>query len=295
MNIISEATTRERLYRCVRFAQRAALLLAPNATKQVKLKFRRIHNVLILIILSIPHLYADDLKTVPQQAEVIQPESDKKENANGKFQMAVSIDNEFTSNIAKDISDLQDKLKKSAKETVNESMQTVKSSIIEIVKEAAGAMPKTEVVVALPTPIPTPMPTPEKAPRLVANDIREAKRLAKKFNKKLIVFYGDLLCCASKDIFIALERGYINPGEEYIIATMDPKTGAKQIKDLIEFYRKQKPGLFRTGNVIMPPYVFIETPDEKILSAKHYTWGPNDPRGNPISLIKEDLNKYRYK
>jgi nucleoredoxin len=60
--------------------------------------------------------------------------------------MSLSIDNEFTSGIAQDFSDLQDKLKKSAKETVNESMQTIgkelKSSITDIFKVAAGSTPK---------------------------------------------------------------------------------------------------------------------------------------------------------
>jgi hypothetical protein len=245
------------------------------------------HNILILIILSIPHLYADDLKTVPQQAEVIQPESDKKENANGKFQMAVSIDNEFTSSITKDISDLQDKLKKSAKETVNESMQTIKSSITDIVKEAAGAMPKTEVVVALPTP--------EKAPRLVANDLRGARALAKKYNKKLIVFFGNFLCDHDKDIAIALERGYsINTGEEYIIVIMDWLLDRKQMSDMREFYQKHKPGMFPQGRRFKTPYLIIETSDQNLLSMKNYSdWTARE--GHPIRQIAKDVDKYRYK
>jgi len=146
MSIIPKATTRERFYRRVCFGQIAGLLSAPNAMKQANPEFRRFSKVLLLLILEISNIHAGDLKTVPQQAEVIQSDSDKKEPPNGKFQMSLSIDNEFTSSIAQDFSDLQDKLKKSAKETVNESMQTIgkelKSSITDIFKVAAGSTPK---------------------------------------------------------------------------------------------------------------------------------------------------------
>ena len=180
MNIIPKATTRERFYRCVCFGQIAGFVSAPKAKKQINPKFRIFYNNIILIILCISNIHANDLKTVTQQTEVIQPESDKKELPTGKFQMAVSIDNEFTSSITKDISDLQDKLKKSAKETVHGSMQTIKSSITDIVKEAAGAMPKTEVVVALPAPAPTP------EPKFITNDIVLARSIAKKQGSCLV-------------------------------------------------------------------------------------------------------------
>ena len=294
MNIIPKATNRERFYRCVCFGQRAGFVSALKAKKQVDPKFRIFYNNIILIILCISNIHANDLKTVPQQTEVIQPESDKKELPTGKFQMAVSIDNEFTSNIAKDISDLQDKLKKSAKETVNESMQTVKSSIIEIVKEAAGAMPKTEVVVALPAPAPTP------DPKFITNDIVLARSIAKKQNKKLLIYFGNTLCPICDDITTALERQFIvKPGNDYVILILnmlideDSPTNARVVyaNEFLEF-QKSKPNLF-ARNKANHPVMIIEGPNADILYGKKYDVSQHVKK--ILTEMQDAIDKYRFK
>jgi hypothetical protein len=181
-----------------------------------------------LIFFTVTTLSAGDLKTVPQQAEVIQPESDKKELPAGKLEMSISIDNDFTSSIAKDISDLQDKLKNSAKETVNDSMKAIgkeiKSSITDIVKEAVGSMPKPEPAVTAPTPLPiqVPIPAPTLEPKVIVNDIILARSIAEKQNKKLIVFFGHSLCKLMQDIMTCVKEEYIiKSGDEYIILLLD--------------------------------------------------------------------------
>jgi len=300
MNIIPKATTRERFYRCVCFGQIAGFVSAPKAKKQINPKFRIFYNNIILIILCISNIHANDLKTVTQQTEVIQPESDKKELPTGKFQMAVSIDNEFTSSIAKDISDLQDKLKNSAKETVNDSMKAIgkeiKSSITDIVKEAVGSMPKPEPAVTAPTPLPiqVPIPAPTPEPKVVVNDIILARSIAEKQNKKLIVFFGHSLCKLMQDIMTCVKEQYIiKSGDEYIILLLDEVREGNAIRIWFNEYKNSTPSLF-TGRDVKFASMIIEKSKDKILFSKNYDFHHLSSK-RIVCMMKDDIDKYRNK
>jgi protein-disulfide isomerase len=247
-----------------------------------------------LLFFTATALSAGDLKMVSQPTEIIQPESPKKELPTNQLQMSINIDNESASTIANGISEIPEKIKKAIKDTVDESIKSVTSemraSIADIVRETMSSMPKPEVVVIA---APTPVPTPEKVPRLITNDVRLARQLAEKHNKKLIVFFGNLYCPKCKNIGNALERNYvIKTGDEYIAVIMDWLEDKKQLSDLDEIYRKEKPSFFRPG-YYDPPIVIIESPKHEILSMKRYSMQP--PEGIIIKEISKDVDYYRYR
>jgi hypothetical protein len=293
MNTIPKATPAKQFFACVHFSHKAARITKQYHEKRRKLIFSRFCKVLLLLILSFSNIHADDLKVVPQQAEVIEPESEKKELPNGKFEMSISIDNEFTSSIAKDISDLQDKLKNSAKETVNDSMKAIgkeiKSSITDIVKEAAGAIPKSEVVVIAPTPAPTP------EPRFITNDIILARSIARRQNKKLLIYFGNTLCPVCRDITSALDKQHIvKPRENYVVLILDMMSDEdskdKALVVQVHEFRKAKPELFRKTS---HPVMIIESPNAEILFAKKYDI--NLFVKKILIEMQETIEQYRYR
>jgi hypothetical protein len=261
---------------------------------------------LLLLILSFSNIHADDLKVVPRQAEVIEPESSKKELPAGKLEMSISIDNNFTSSIATDISDLQDKLKNSAKETVNDSMKAIgkeiKSSITDIVKEAVGSMPKSEVAVNMPPAAPTSSPVTNSTSdtnqntKLVLNNLILARSITKKKNKKLLICLGNSFCSASQDVMTALREQYIiKTGDEYIVLLMDMMYEHNQLLVWIKEYEKLSGTLFPPGRSgIWHPAMVIEDSKEKILFAKRYDQTKYTSK-RIVVMMKDDIDRYRNK
>jgi len=306
MNTIPKATTAKQFFACVHFSHKAARITNQYHKKQANLKFSGFYKILFLLILSLSNIHADDLKIVPQQAEVIEPESEKKELPNGKFEMSISIDNEFTSSITKDISNLQDKLKNSAKETVNDSMKAIgkgiKSSITDIVKEAVGSMPKSEVAVNTTTAAPTSSPVTNSTSdtnqntKLVLNNLILARSIAKKQNKKLLICLGNSFCSASQDVMTALREQYIiKTGDEYIVLLLDMMYEQDQLLVWIKEYEKLSGKLFPPGRSgIWHPAIVIENSKEEILFAKRYDQTKYTSK-RIVVMMKDDIDKYRNK
>ena len=302
MNTIPKATTAERFFSRVHYSHIAARILEQYPKKQANLNFSKIYKILFLLILGLSNIHADDLKIVPQQAEVIEHESEKKELPNGKLEVSISIDNEFTSSITKDISNLQDKLKNSAKETVNDSMKAIgkgiKSSITDIVKEAVGSMPKPEPTVVAPTPaqVPAQVPAPTPEPKIIVNNLVLAKSIAKKQNKKLIICLGNSFCTASQDVITALREQYIiNTGDEYIVSILDMLYGREQLLVWTREYDKISGRLFPPGRSgIWHPAMVIENSKEEVLFAKRYDQKQYTSQ-RIVCMMKDDIDRYRNK
>jgi hypothetical protein len=306
MNTIRRATSGEQFFACIHFSHNAARITQQYHKKRRKLIFSRFCKVLLLLILSFSNIHADDLKVVPRQAEVIEPESSKKELPAGKLEMSISIDNNFTSSIATDISDLQDKLKNSAKETVNDSMKAIgkeiKSSITDIVKEAVGSMPKSEVAVNMPPAAPTSSPVTNSTSdtnqntKLVLNNLILARSITKKKNKKLLICLGNSFCSASQDVMTALREQYIiKTGDEYIVLLMDMMYEHNQLLVWIKEYEKLSGTLFPPGRSgIWHPAMVIEDSKEKILFAKRYDQTKYTSK-RIVVMMKDDIDRYRNK
>jgi uncharacterized alkaline shock family protein YloU len=249
---------------------------------------------LLLLFFTTATLTASDLKMVSQPTEIIQPESTKKELITNQFLMSINIDNESVSTLANGISEIPEKIKKTIKDTVDESMKSaaseMRASIADIVKETMNSMPKPEPAVAAPVPIPA--PTPE--PKVVVNDIILARSIAEKQNKKLIVFFGHSLCKLMQDIMTCVkEEHIIKSGDEYIILLLDEVREGNAIRIWFNEYKNSTPSLF-TGRDVKFASMIIEKSKDKILFSKSYDFH-NLTSKRIVLMMKGDIERYRYK